>query len=146
MRGAAPRRRGHGKVLITHADLKKVASDVRRRRMARRRHGRAGSGGGAARDYDAETQTIIRSLAAPLLKAAELDPAGIDIVVILDPSINAFVAGGPYIFINTGLILATTEVGQLMGVLAHEIGHLRGGDVLRTRNIAGLASKAAVSR
>ena len=94
--------------------------------------------------HDAETQTIIRSLAAPLLKAAELDPAGIDIVVILDPSINAFVAGGPYIFINTGLILATTEVGQLMGVLAHEIGHLRGGHVLRTRNIAGLASKAAV--
>ena len=94
--------------------------------------------------YDAETHTIIHALAAPLLKAADLDPAGVDIVVIVDPDINAFVAGGPYIFINTGLILAAKNVGQVMGVLAHEIGHLRSGDVLRTRAAAAGASKAAV--
>ena len=60
--------------------------------------------------YDAETHTIIHALAAPLLKAADLDLAGVDIVVIVDPDINAFVAGGPYIFINTGLILAAKNV------------------------------------
>ncbi|MEC8845508.1 MAG: M48 family metalloprotease, partial [Pseudomonadota bacterium] len=94
--------------------------------------------------YDAETHTIIDALAAPLLKAADLDPAGVDIVVIVDPDINAFVAGGPYIFINTGLILAAKNVGQVMGVLAHEIGHLRSGDVLRTRAAAAGASKTPV--
>ena len=66
------------------------------------------------------------------MKAADLTPPG-SISVIVDPDINAFAAGGPYIFINTGLILAAKNVGQVMGVLAHEIGHLRSGDVLRTR-------------
>ena len=45
--------------------------------------------------YDAEAPTIIPGLAAPLLKAADLEHAGVDIMVIVDPDIHAFVAGGP---------------------------------------------------
>ena len=133
-------------MLITHAKLKRFLGKLCVAAWLAALCALGASEAMAARRviYDAETHTIIHALAAPLLKAADLDPAGVDIVVIVDPDINAFVAGGPYIFINTGLILAAKNVGQVMGVLAHEIGHLRSGDVLRTLAAAAGASKAAV--
>ena len=92
---------------------------------------------------DAELETTIRSFATPLLKAAGLRPEVVDIIIIADPAVNAFVAGGANIFINTGLLQRTTHANQLIGVLAHEIGHIRGGHLARTRSAAQAASKMA---
>ena len=67
----------------------------------------------------------------PIWKAAGLDPNGVEIMIVQDNSLNAFVAGGQRIFINTGLIMRTEAPNQLIGVLAHESGHIAGGHLAR---------------
>lgn len=80
---------------------------------------------------DAETENTIRSLTTPIWKAAGLDPNGVEIMIVQDNSLNAFVAGGQRIFINTGLIMRTETPNQLIGVMAHESGHIAGGHLAR---------------
>ncbi len=79
---------------------------------------------------DAETEHIIRIMARPIFNAAGIDPDAVNIILINDRSLNAFVAGGQNIFLHTGLILQTTA-DQLVGVIAHETGHIAGGHLIR---------------
>src|SRR4051794_36579013 len=87
------------------------------------------AGGNAIRD--AEIETDIRNLAAPIFRAAGLQPQDVGVYMIDDKDLNSFVAGGQAIFINTGLILKAEQPNQLIGVIAHETGHIAGGHVLR---------------
>jgi len=80
---------------------------------------------------DAETEALLRDMAAPLVKAAGLGPGNVDIVLINDPSINAFVAGGQAIYIHSGLINAADSADEVQGVIAHELGHITGGHIIR---------------
>jgi len=80
---------------------------------------------------DAETENGIRTMVVPIWKAAGLDPNGVEIMIVQDNTLNAFVAGGQRIFINTGLIMRTETPNQLIGVLAHESGHIAGGHLAR---------------
>ena len=80
---------------------------------------------------DAEIENTIRSFAVPIWRAAGLDPNAVEIMIVQDNSLNAFVAGGQRIFINTGLIMRTETPNQLIGVLAHESGHIAGGHLAR---------------
>ena len=82
---------------------------------------------------DAEIETIIRSFAVPLFAAAGLDPSNVNIRLVQDRSLNAFVAGGQNIFIHTGLIIESKGPDALIGVIAHETGHIEGGHLTRTR-------------
>jgi predicted Zn-dependent protease len=81
---------------------------------------------------DAEIEHISRAWATPLFAAAGLNPTDVDIYLINDPTINAFVAGGQKVFLNTGFLLAAGSENQIMGVIAHETGHLAGGHLART--------------
>ncbi len=76
---------------------------------------------------DAETEALLRDMAAPLVAAAGLDPRNVDIVLINDASVNAFVAGGQAVYVNSGLINAADTAGEVQGVIAHELGHVTGG-------------------
>lgn len=80
---------------------------------------------------DAETEDFLDDISAPLVEAAGLAPGNVDIVLINDPSINAFVAGGQAVYIHTGLIDAADSANEVQGVIAHEIGHITGGHVVR---------------
>lgn len=80
---------------------------------------------------DAEIESTIRTFTIPIWKAAGLDPNGVEIMLVQDGSLNAFVAGGQRIFINTGLIMRTERPNQLIGVMAHESGHIAGGHLAR---------------
>ena len=80
---------------------------------------------------DAEIESTIRTFVTPIWRAAGLDPDAVAIMIVQDNAINAFVAGGQRIFINTGLILRTETPNQLIGVLAHETGHIAGGHLAR---------------
>ena len=80
---------------------------------------------------DAETEALLNDMAAPLVEAAGLVPGNVDIVLINDPSINAFVAGGQAIYIHTGLINAADTANEVQGVIAHELGHITGGHINR---------------
>ena len=90
---------------------------------------------------DAEIELYIRDWIEPILKVAGLNPNAVNVYIVNDKTINAFVAGGQNIFINTGLILKAKEVDGLIGVLAHEIGHIAGGHLNRTINSMKKAQK-----
>jgi predicted Zn-dependent protease len=89
---------------------------------------------------DSEIENDIRAMASPVLRAAELEPGNMGIYLIGDSQLNSFVAGGQAIFINTGLILRAETPNQLIGVIAHETGHITGGHVLRTKEAMRNAS------
>jgi predicted Zn-dependent protease len=80
---------------------------------------------------DAEIENTIRAFSTPLFRAAGLNPSDVQIHLINDRSLNAFVAGGQRLFINTGLLLQSKHAGQVIGVIAHEIGHIAGGHLAR---------------
>ena len=79
---------------------------------------------------DAETEALLHDLATPLITAAGLDPRNVDVVLIGDPSINAFVAGGQIVYINQGLIDAADNAAEVQAVIAHELGHITGGHAI----------------
>ena len=66
-------------------------------------------------------------MATPLIEAAGLDPVNVDIVLVNDQSVNAFVAGGQAVYINAGLINEADTAEEVQGVIAHELGHVTGG-------------------
>jgi len=80
---------------------------------------------------DAEIENTIRTFITPIWRVAGLDPEAVSIMIVQDNSLNAFVAGGQRIFINTGLLMRTERPAQLIGVLAHETGHIAGGHLAR---------------
>lgn len=80
---------------------------------------------------DAETEALLRDMAYPLVEASELEPGNVEIVLINDPSINAFVAGGQVVYIHSGLLNAADTANEVQGVIAHEIGHITAGHVVR---------------
>lgn len=77
---------------------------------------------------DAESEALLADMSRDLIKAANLPP-GVRIVLINDPSINAFVAGGQTVYIHSGLIDAASTANEVQGVIAHELGHITGGHV-----------------
>ncbi|ABQ70194.1 peptidase M48 [Rhizorhabdus wittichii DC-6] len=80
---------------------------------------------------DAETEAYLKEISAPIVAAAGLQPGNVDIVLVGDKEINAFVAGGQAVYIHSGLIEAADNTNEIQGVIAHEIGHITGGHVIR---------------
>ena len=79
---------------------------------------------------DAETEALLHDMATPLIAAAGLDPRNVDVVLINDSNVNAFVAGGQAVYINSGLINAAGSANEVQGVIAHELGHVTGGHAI----------------
>lgn len=90
---------------------------------------------------DAETERFFDDLARPMIEAAQLDPRSVEIVLVGDPSINAFVTGGQNVFFHSGLIMAADDVNEVEGVMAHELGHIAGGHGVRFGEGAGPATR-----
>ena len=82
---------------------------------------------------DAEMERTLREYTIPIFKAAGLDPLAVRIYILQSDQINAFVAGGENLFIYTGLLVRTQRPGQLIGVVAHESGHIAGGHLVRAQ-------------
>ncbi len=80
---------------------------------------------------DAEIENTVRAYATPLWRAAGLDAQFVQIYLVNSPQINAFVADGQRLFINTGLLLRADRPNEVIGVIAHETGHIAGGHLLR---------------
>ncbi|HUA50538.1 MAG TPA: M48 family metalloprotease [Candidatus Sulfotelmatobacter sp.] len=80
---------------------------------------------------DTEVENTIRTFGTPLWKAAGLTPSSIHIILVNDRTLNAFVAGGQNLFINTGLLIRADSAGEVIGVIAHETGHMAGGHLAR---------------
>src|SRR3979411_797305 len=82
---------------------------------------------------DTEAEQLLREYTRPILRAAGLEKQNIQIVILNDNSFNAFVADGRRIFVNYGAIMQSETPNQLIGVLAHETGHLAGGHLAKLR-------------
>ena len=80
---------------------------------------------------DAEIEHTLREFSEPIFEANGLTPSSIRMYIVGDDTVNAFVMGGSNIFIHTGLILRAPEPGMLIGVIAHETGHIAGGHLVR---------------
>ncbi|SNY93787.1 Putative Zn-dependent protease, contains TPR repeats [Cohaesibacter sp. ES.047] len=93
---------------------------------------------------DAETEELIRDYARPILKVAGLKPGNIRIHLVNDSRMNAFVVDGKRIFINTGTLIAAKTPNEVIGILAHETGHIAGGHLVRLRRAVENAQTMAV--
>lgn len=80
---------------------------------------------------DSEIEEIIRGWGAPIFAVAGLSAEGFKIHLVNERQLNAFVIGGQQMFINTGLLMRSDGPGQVIGVIAHETGHLAGGHVAK---------------
>jgi predicted Zn-dependent protease len=80
---------------------------------------------------DTEIEEIIRKEADPVLAASGLEPSAVHIYLVGDKELNAFVVGGQNIFLHTGMIAEAENPNQLLGVVAHEAGHISGGHGVR---------------
>lgn len=89
---------------------------------------------------DTEIEEQIRTQSAPILRAGGLNPQDVHFYLVADKELNAFVAGGQNIFLHTGLIEETENPNQMLGVIAHEAGHISGGHIVRSGDMqrAGL--------
>jgi len=95
--------------------------------------GRAEENKGPKLLRDAEIEQLLRDYTRPILRVAGLEQQNIQVVIINDPSFNAFVADGHRIFVNYGALMQSQTPNQLIGVLAHETGHLAGGHLAKLR-------------
>lgn len=101
---------------------------------------------------DPDIEYALRELASPILRAAGLNPNRVDIMVIDDPNLNAFVVDADSIFIHSGLILRMKTPAMLQSVIAHEAAHIANGHLMRrpinarnARTAAGLGTALAVA-
>ena len=93
---------------------------------------------------DAEIESTLRSFYTPILIAAGLEPSAVHIYIVNDPTLNSFVAGGQNIFINTGTIMRSETPNQLVGIVAHETGHIAGGHLIRSEEAMRNATIKAI--
>ncbi|MEM1161847.1 MAG: M48 family metalloprotease [Pseudomonadota bacterium] len=82
---------------------------------------------------DAEIERTLKRMSAPIFRAAGLAPETVNIYMVRDRTLNAFVAGGRNIFLHTGLMMDLETPEELLGVIAHETGHIAGGHIARRK-------------
>jgi predicted Zn-dependent protease len=93
---------------------------------------------------DAETESLIRDYAKPIFQVAGLGAQNIQIHIVNDRSFNAFVVDGHNMFINAGTIMDATTPNQVIGVIAHECGHIADGHLARLRAEVARAKSTAL--
>lgn len=93
---------------------------------------------------DSEIESYISEWFAPVFKVNNMSPAQVKIILVENDDVNAFVAGGSNIFFYTGLIQKTENPDELIGVMAHELGHISGGHLVRGREAMKQASYESI--
>jgi predicted Zn-dependent protease len=93
---------------------------------------------------DTEIEQLMRDYAAPILKAAGLAKQNVRVVILNDRTFNAFVMDGRHIFINAGALFDAKTPNEVIGVFAHETGHLAGGHLIRLREQLATAQTASI--
>ena len=103
-----------------------------------------GSQAGIPMIRDAEIEQLLRDYSQPILRAAGLAQQNVQVVIINDKSFNAFVMDAHRIFVNSGALMQSTTPNQIIGVFAHETGHIVGGHLSKMRQELANAQTAAI--
>ena len=93
---------------------------------------------------DTETEQLFKDMSRPLIVAGGLDPNSVNVALLNDPEINAFVAQGQTVYLQSGLVEAADNINQVQGVVAHELGHVIAGDAIRSQSGAKQATGIAI--
>ena len=93
---------------------------------------------------DAETESLVRLYAKPIFNAAGLGSQGIRIHIVNDKNFNAFVVDGHNMFMHAGTLMTAKTPNEVIGVIAHESGHITGGHLARLRTQVSRAQSAAL--
>src|SRR5690348_8362192 len=93
---------------------------------------------------DAEIEQLLRDYVRPILRVAHLSQQNIKVVIVNDRAFNAFVMDGRHIFINAGALFECKTPNEVIGVLAHETGHLADGHLMRLREQLATAQTQSV--
>src|SRR5437764_1251614 len=93
---------------------------------------------------DAEAEQLLRDYTSPILRAAGLAQQNVHVVIINDRAFNAFVVDGRRIFVNVGALMDSKTPNEIIGVLAHETGHIAGGHLSRLRDELANAQTASI--
>ncbi len=93
---------------------------------------------------DTEIENLLRDYATPILKAAGLAQQNVRVVILNDSTFNAFVMDGHHIFINSGALFEAKTPNEIIGVFAHETGHLAGGHLMKLREKLAQAQTASI--
>ncbi len=93
---------------------------------------------------DTEAENLMRDYARPIFKAAGLYSQNVKIHIVADHAFNAFVVDGQNMFIHIGAITNSKTPTQLIGVIAHETGHITGGHLARFRSQLKKAQSASL--
>ena len=93
---------------------------------------------------DTEIEQLLRDYATPILRAAGLSKQNVRVLVLGDRSFNAFVMDGRHIFINAGALFDAKTPNEIIGVFAHETGHLAGGHLMKLREQLATAQTASI--
>ncbi len=92
---------------------------------------------------DAEIESLLADYARPIIRAAGVGESAVHIYIVNSQAFNAFVADGRRIFVNAGVLMQADTPGEVIGVLAHETGHIAGGHLARMQLELGNASALA---
>ena len=103
-----------------------------------------GANAGIPMIRDAEIEQLLRDYTQPILRVAGLGKQNMRVVIINDKSFNAFVMDAHHIFVNAGALMEATTPNQLIGVFAHETGHIVGGHLSKMRQELANAQTAAI--
>jgi predicted Zn-dependent protease len=93
---------------------------------------------------DAEIEQLLRDYTAPVLRVAGLAQQNVQVVIIQDRSFNAFVMDGRHIFVNAGALMDSKTPNEIIGVLAHETGHMAGGHLSKLRQQLATAQTQSI--
>lgn len=100
---------------------------------------------GVAIIRDAETEQLLRDYVTPIFRAAGINTGAAKIILVGDRGFNAFVADGQKIFVNTGALMEAKTPNEIIGVLAHESGHIAGGHLVRLHQELARAQIMAIA-
>jgi len=103
-----------------------------------------GANAGIPTIRDAEVEQLLRDYTQPILRAAGLSQQNIRVVIINENAFNAFVMDSQRIFVFSGALMQATTPNQMIGVFAHETGHIVGGHLSKMRQELANAQTAAI--
>ncbi|WP_417689574.1 M48 family metalloprotease [Roseibium sp.] len=101
-------------------------------------------GRGLALVRDAEAEDLLKDYAAPIFKVAGIGNSPVEIILVNDKSFNAFVPDSRRMFINLGVLMEADTPSEVIGVIAHETGHIAGRHLVRLRSAAANAQIMSV--
>src|SRR4029078_7063739 len=80
---------------------------------------------------DGEIEALLQDYSKPLFAAAGFGAGRVTVRIVRNDAFNAFVVDGANVFINTGTLLQAKTPNEVIGVIAHESGHIAGGHMAR---------------